>query len=47
MQSGTEKTEIAGFLGMSEKTLEEVYGHHHPDFQSDTAAGDGRRRSRR
>ena len=22
----------AGFLGMSEKTLRDVYGHHHPDY---------------
>ena len=25
----------AGFLGMTVKTLEETYGHHHPDFQRD------------
>jgi hypothetical protein len=24
--------DAAGFLGMSEKTLRETYGHHHPDF---------------
>ena len=23
--------EAAGFLGMSEKTLRDTYGHHHPD----------------
>jgi len=22
----------SGFLGMSEKTLRDVYGHHHPDY---------------
>ncbi|MEY9740882.1 integrase [Bradyrhizobium japonicum] len=31
MQSGAPHWEAAGFLGMSEKTLREVYGHHHPD----------------
>ena len=25
--------EAAGYLGMSLKMLEEVYGHHHPDHQ--------------
>jgi hypothetical protein len=32
MQSGVSMWEAAGYLGMSEKTLREVYGHHHPDF---------------
>lgn len=27
----------AGFLGMSEKTLREVYDHHHPDHQTEAA----------
>jgi hypothetical protein len=31
MQPGTPIWEAAGFLGMSEKVLREVYGHHHPD----------------
>jgi integrase len=31
MQTGTPIWEAAGFLGMSEKVLREVYGHHHPD----------------
>jgi len=26
--------EICGFLGMTRETFERVYGHHHPDFQS-------------
>jgi len=25
--------EAAGYLGMTVETLEEVYGHHHPDHQ--------------
>jgi integrase len=31
MQHGAPLWEAAGYLGMSEKTLREVYGHHHPD----------------
>jgi hypothetical protein len=31
MQVGVSTWEAAGFLGMSEKTLRDVYGHHHPD----------------
>lgn len=34
MQAGTEKWEAAGFLGMTLETLEDTYGHHHPDHQS-------------
>ena len=33
MQVGVSTWEAAGFLGMSEKTLRDVYGHHHPDYQ--------------
>ena len=32
MQIGVSTWEAAGFLGMSEKTLRDVYGHHHPDY---------------
>ena len=32
MQSGAPLREAAGYLGMSEKTLRETYGHHHPDY---------------
>lgn len=38
MQAGRDRFEIAGFLGMSVATLEDVYGHHHPDFQAGVAA---------
>jgi hypothetical protein len=31
MQNGASMWDAAGFLGMSEKTLRDVYGHHHPD----------------
>jgi integrase len=33
MQAGVDLWEAAGALGMSVKTLEETYGHHHPNFQ--------------
>jgi hypothetical protein len=26
---------VANFLSTTEKIIEEVYGHHHPDFQSE------------
>jgi hypothetical protein len=35
--------EAAGFLGMSEKTLRETYGHHHPDFLRGAANAIGTR----
>jgi hypothetical protein len=37
MSDGLAVAEIAGFLGMSVQTLEDVYGHHHPDFQENVA----------
>jgi integrase len=37
MSWGLKIAEIAGFLGMSQKTLIEVYGHHHPNFQEEIA----------
>lgn len=37
MQSGVDMASAAGFLGMSIQTLENVYGHHHPDFQTEAA----------
>ncbi|PQV58772.1 site-specific recombinase XerD [Defluviimonas denitrificans] len=33
MQSGADHWDVSGFFGVSLKTLEEVYGHHHPDHQ--------------
>jgi integrase len=35
MQTGTPTWIAAGFLGMSEKTLIDTYGHHHPEFLQD------------
>ena len=33
MQNGADVYQFAGFLGMSVKMLNDVYGHHHPDHQ--------------
>jgi integrase len=38
MQQGVELWQAAGYLGMSEKTLIDNYGHHHPDYMRDAAA---------
>lgn len=37
MQAGIDLWEASGALGMSVRTLETVYGHHHPDWQSRAA----------
>jgi integrase len=36
-------SDAADYLAMSEKTLREVYRHHHPDFLRDAAESIGRR----
>jgi hypothetical protein len=46
MQASAPMWEAAGFLGMSEKTLRETYGHHHPDFLRGAANAIGTRRAR-
>jgi integrase len=43
MQSGMKIDKAARFLAMSEKTLEDVYGHLHPDFHKEAADTIGRR----
>ena len=35
MQNGADLWATAGMLGMTPEMLQEVYGHHHPDFQRD------------
>lgn len=46
MQDGGEPWAIAGYLGMSVKTLIDTYGHHHPDHSSKAhAAFDAHRNS--
>lgn len=37
MQRGVDPWQAAGHLGMTLKTLERVYGHHHPDHQREAA----------
>lgn len=37
VQAGISLWEAAGALGMTVKTLEATYGHHHPDWQKDAA----------
>ena len=44
MQIGVSTWEAAGFLGMSEKTLRDVYGHHHPDYLHGAAKAIGTRK---
>jgi integrase len=46
MQGGVATWEASGFLAMSEKTLIEVYGHHHPDYQKSAAEALSKRVSR-
>jgi integrase len=36
-------SDAANYLAMSEKTLREVYRHHHPDFLREAAESIGRR----
>jgi integrase len=45
MQAGTDIWQAAGWLGITVEQLQENYGHHHPDFQSEAAEafGDGGR----
>lgn len=37
MINGAKMYDAAAFLGMSEETLRNVYGHHHPDYQREAA----------
>lgn len=43
MLTGPEIWDAAHYLGMSPKMLEDVYGHHSPDFQKDVASRVGRK----
>jgi integrase len=43
MQNRAPMWEAAGYLGMSEKTLRETYGHYHQDFLKGASAAIGRR----
>ena len=37
MQKGADLWQAAGLLGMTPQTLQQVYGHHHPGMQRQTA----------
>ena len=43
MQAGADRWQAAGYLGMSVETLEQVYGHHHPDHLASAVAAIGAR----
>jgi hypothetical protein len=43
MQSGADRWQAAGYLGMSVEVLEKVYGHHHPDYLQAAVAAIGNR----
>ncbi len=42
MQAGTDLYEASGYLGMSVETLQQTYGHHHPDYQQGAASARAR-----
>jgi integrase len=42
MQKGVDLWQASGFLAMSEKTLVEVYGHHHPELMREAAEAIGK-----
>ncbi len=43
MLAGADIWDAAHYLGMSPKMLEDVYGHHHPDFQKEVASKVGKK----
>jgi integrase len=45
MQRRADKFESAGYLGMTMKTLESTYGHHHPDHQSSVGKAFSKRKT--
>jgi integrase len=46
-QRDVDMWQAAGFLGMSVKTLERNYGHHHPDYMQQAARAIGYRQGNR
>jgi integrase len=46
MQQSADKYEAAGYLGMTLKTLESTYGHHHPDHQASVGEAFARKKGR-
>lgn len=43
MLAGADIWDASHYLGMSPKMLEDVYGHHHPDFQKAVASKVGKK----
>jgi integrase len=43
MAAGVDTYEVSGYTGVSVEVLLEVYGHHHPDFQSNAATATSKR----
>jgi hypothetical protein len=43
MAAGVDVYEVSGYTGVSVEVLLEVYGHHHPNFQSNAATATGKR----
>jgi integrase len=43
MQAGVDKWEAAGFLGMTVEMIDQVYGHHHPNYLRNAAHAIGYR----
>jgi hypothetical protein len=39
MQNGVPTWQAAGFLGMTEEVIRDVYGHHHPDHLAEAKRG--------
>ena len=45
LQDGVTPYEVSGYVGMDVETLQNVYGHHSPDFMRNAASAHGRRTS--
>jgi hypothetical protein len=43
MAAGVSVYEVSGYTGVSVEVLLEVYGHHHPAFQSNAATASSKR----
>lgn len=43
MQAGVDVYEVSGYVGVSVKVLLDVYGHHHPAFQSNASTATSKR----
>jgi integrase len=46
MQNGVPTWQAAGFLGMTEEIIRDVYGHHHPEYLAEAKRGVTARRQK-